>query len=320
MLRFFCLMATGLLVLAASGCNGEDEKPISLLTLQAMFRQEAQRLGTGVIVGNLLGLLTGFVAGILGWQTYRFFAGICCRDRADPWHSKLIGFLLVFLSTVLGGYWGLLEGGQRQVHAALHDGPIGKELLPKLGNAGADLLVRVDQFLRKPGEAEEEVLARFRAGTWKLDVVRLAKKIDKLEKASAKQLADYALKRLLDENPNWKGTLQESLLAVVFQRYAEAMVEKELPAIKDDFDPRPFLKELTVWAEKRGDGGGVTRVELSQFFVDQVLVPDALVELRTGVATVQRWMLIGVGALIGVALVLGLLVRAFRRDNAEGAA
>jgi hypothetical protein len=306
------------LILGASGCDlVSEEDYFSLPTLQTMFRQEVNKIGRAAAWGSLFGAAAGFVIALLGWQGYRLLA--CCwrTGRPDPWHSRMVGLPLLFAGTFLGAWFGLLEGGKRQVREALYHGPIGKELLPQLGNAGADLLVGIDQFLQNPNDLEPKVLARFRAGEWKLDVPRLAEKVNRLERASAQQLADFLLKRLLYENPHWQGKLQEALLAWVLPRIAEALVEeREGRALRSEIDPRPYLDNLVARAKAQVEPNGMGRAELSQFFVDQFVVPELVASLEKKVTRTQRYLLLGVTGTAAAALLLGLLVRPFRRGAA----
>jgi hypothetical protein len=276
-----------------------------------MVRHAMRNVVIAAVAGSLLGSLAGWLAALVVWQGYRGLARCWGSDRRDPWHSRLLGVLLLLAGTVLGGWLGLLEGGKRGVNEALREGPVGRELLPQVGNAGADLLMQVDHVLQKPGRTQDpEALEAFRAGKGKLDANRLKRKITRLETASGRIVADYVLRRTLDENPQLKGQVLETLLTWVLPRIVVALVDEARPWIREEFDPHPFLDLLVA---HQGDREGLDRPELSAFLVDRVVLPDTFVTLERQVSQTQRLLGWGLAGLAGATLLLGLAARPFRK-------
>lgn len=309
------LLLVAIPCLALAGCDlMPEEDAFSWAGLEVMLRQELRNVLAAAVVGSLLGSVAGWLGALVVWQGYRGLSRCWGSDRRDPWDSRLLGALLLLAGAVLGGWLGLLEGGKRGVRTALYQGPIGQELLPQVGNAGADLLVQVDQFLQKPGRPggdPEGALAEFRAGARKLDARRLQEKAAKLEAASARDIANFVLRKVLEENPEFEGGLRGALLRWFLPRIVEALVEENRPRVREAIDPQPFLELLAAQQEPGGEG--LTRPELSRFLVAEVFLPDLFVNLARNVVRTQRRLLWCLAGVAGGALLLGLAVRPFRK-------
>ena len=200
----------------------------------------------------------------------------------------LLCFFMIIALAILGGVGGHALGLYYAADRALKESPIGKEVLPHVGEVCADFLLMLDQ--KGAGEQPE------------LDVKALALLVRDLKETAAKSLMIELKQKALNKNPDWRGGFAEDVLEWGLQRLSNALLDKRV----EKLGIPAFLEALQVEAAKKGDPHTIARADLVVFFADEVIAPGLLKPVRSYV----RGTLIVVGA-VALVVIFGpvLLIR-----------
>lgn len=242
----------------------------------------------------LQALAWGAVGAVLGLLLA--VAGTALLRRLGAWtwgwrHARWLrgaGYVLVALGgAVAGGAAGGLQGVSRGAEVVLRESQLATRVFPVAGEAGADLLLVLDQAARAGSVATLDsaalsaALEEFRAGRREVEVDGLVERVRGLSDAVVHEalasvtarvpgLGDHALLQ----------TVVEASLAAIARRLLARELGKQAEALHLDAFYREVVDELPALAARAGDPRGASRVELAEHLVQRGLVPALLRPLR----------------------------------------
>lgn len=238
------------------------------------------------VLGALIGLITGVVAVLLfnrvGWYRsgWRFAGWI-------RWPLWIISIMLCALLAASAGFCKGLSQGAEQV---LQKSQLATKVFPVVGNALADGLAGLQSYAALTNSADasrSNLMARveaFRAGEWELNVPKLQQQLDELSASAVSNVVTSVETNLVARSPQ----LQDGLPGVLFHHALafgrKFIVERKLHSEVKDRKLDAFYDRtrgaLQTAAKAKGAPETVTRQELSDYAVQQVVVPSVMWPLR----------------------------------------
>lgn len=290
-----------LIATVISGCGiPEGEGVVGDILREAARTQIVSAFGE-ILKWTVLGFLSGAILAVGGYFLIRALGGYRWQWRHAVWFRRLTLVLLLSVCPLLLGQAGCAQGQLNGAEVVLRDSQVGKDLLPKAGEFGADLLIVIDWFTLTselgvliPALPEAE-LTQFRKGESKLDVVALIRRIDRLTEGASEKLVRLLKDEALKRNPQWKGATGEKVLDWLLPKLADRLLEKKRSKVVEGL--RPFLQDLEAEAAIQLDSK-MSRAQVSAFLVDRVMVPTLLSPVRSIVRGVQKVALIVVGLVL----------------------
>lgn len=234
-----------------------------------------------------LGAVLGLLLAVAGTALLR-------RQGAWTWgwrHARWLrwaGYAVVALGgAAAGGAAGGLQGVSRGAEVVLRESQLATRVFPVAGEAGADLLLVLDEAARGGSVATLDsaalsvALEEFRAGRRELDVEGLMERVRDLSDvvvheamasvtARVPGLGDHALLQ----------TVVEASLASIARRLLARELGKQAEALHLDAFYREVVDELPALAARAGDPRSASRSELAEHLVQRGLVPALLRPLR----------------------------------------
>jgi hypothetical protein len=238
------------------------------------------------VVGALLGLVAGILITLLfkriGWYRSGWrFAG---------WVRWPLWIVSVTFCTVLAAGAGLCKGFSQGAEQVLQKSQLATKVFPVVGNALADGLAGLQSYAALTNSAEASrtnLMARvdaFRAGEWELDVPKLHQQLDELSASAVSNVVTSIETNLVARSPQLQDGLPGALFhhALAFGR--KFIVERKLHSEVKDRKLDAFYDKarntLLAAAQTSGAPETVTRQELSDFAVQQAVVPSVMWPLR----------------------------------------
>lgn len=239
------------------------------------------------LVWGAAGAVLGLVLAVAGTALLRRLGAWTWGWRHARW-LRGSGYILVALGcAAAGGAAGGLQGVSRGAEVVLRESQLATRVFPVAGEAGADLLLVLDEAARAGSVATLDsaalsaALEEFRAGRRELDVDGLAERVRGLSDAVVHEalasvtarvpgLADHALLQ----------TVVEASLAAIARKLLARELGKQAEALHLDAFYREVVDELPALAARAGDPRGASRAELAGHLVQRGLVPALLRPLR----------------------------------------
>lgn len=206
----------------------------------------------GVVGGLVLAILTFIFLRKLGWY-----------GQGGRIGRVLLCFLMIVALAILGGVGGHALGFYYASERALKNSPVGKEVLPRVGEVCADFLLLLDA--KGAGEQPE------------MNVKEFVQLVRDVKETAAKSLMVELKQKALNKNPDWNGGLAEDVLEWGLQRLSNAVLDKRI----EKLGLPSLLMALEAEAAKKGDPHTIARADLIVFFSDEIILPGLLQPVRS---------------------------------------
>jgi len=273
------------------GCNlpEDDWGVVRFLWNEFPWWSVIWRLAFWTGLGTAIGLFVGILVSILirRWGLYRL-----PWPRVRFWLTLTIVTLNVLAMPLFFGTIGFFEGLYRSGEVALRHSVIGKEWLPKLGEAGADAICFVDAFADKDDAIDWDAIQEKRAP---VNVPRLLDRVDRIKGGVGEKVAAKVKENLFEENPEWKGEFAEMVIDWTLPTLIYYLCNHELQSRLGDYGVPNLLGDLRAEAKKDGDDW-MTHHELRMYLSERVMIPLILYPLKQWVIGSQ-WSALGLAAL-----------------------
>ncbi|MBI2806832.1 MAG: hypothetical protein HYX68_17775 [Planctomycetes bacterium] len=299
-------LLVGLMLLALAGCRlPEDEwGVVRVVWNEFPWWSVIWRLGLWTLLGAALGLMIGILFTFLlrRWGAYRL-----PWPRVRFWLQCLIITLNLIAMPILFGVIGFFEGVYRSGEVALRRSVIGREVLPKVAEECADVLVAADRMLEREVAGPEE-WEEVHGKKHSVNITRLCERIDRLKAEAAEKLTAKAKEKLFEENPDLKGGVGETVIDWTLPPLLKYLLNRKLHAKMKEYGIPDFLDEMKAEATKDGDDL-MTHKELTDFLTDRVLIRAVLYPLRKWMSGLQTTTLGIIAAWFATPVVLMFLTR-----------
>lgn len=238
------------------------------------------------VVGALVGLMVGIVSILLfkrvGWYRSGWrFAG---------WVRWPLWIISVTLCTVLAAAAGLCKGFSQGAEQVLQKSQLATKVFPVVGDALADGLAGLQSYAALTNSmdaARTNLMARvedFRAGEWELDVPRLQQQLDELSASAVSNVVTSIETNLVARSPQLQSGLPGALFHHALSFGRKFIVERKIRSEVKDRKLDAFYDRarngLLAAAKASGAPETVSRRELSDFTVQQVVVPSVMWPVR----------------------------------------
>jgi hypothetical protein len=293
------------ILMAAMGCQGVDPNQFGLPAIW----NEAKEIPVGqvlwlwvrdVVLGGALGVALGLLL-FLTLKKYRCYRVV---GAARVWVLIGIGLVMTVGGAVLGFGLGNLQAGADIAVLGVRETNIGKKALPAVGEMAADIVALAEQMLLQEKAIDEVGVEAFQKGAAAVNVAGLIEHLNDLQKGAAQKLADRALDRALDQNPEWRGGATEKVARWALPLVARYLVDERMRREMANYGIPDFLDDLAAEARQK-PGGTMTRAEIGRFFAERVLGP-ALTKPICGAVWKTQLMLVLAGV-AGTLLPIGLI-------------
>lgn len=238
------------------------------------------------VLGGLVGLMAGIVA-ILAFKRIGWYRS---GWRFAGWIRWPVWIISVALCTVLAAAAGLCKGAALGAEQVLQKSQLATRVFPVVGNALADGLAGLQSYgvlTNSADAARSNLLARveaFRAGDWELDVPKLHLQLDELSIGAVSNIVISIETNLVARTPQLQNGLPGALFHHALSFGGKFIVERKIHSEMTDRKLDAFYDRarntLLAAAKASGAPETVSRQELSNFTVQEVVVPSLLWPIR----------------------------------------
>lgn len=289
------------------------------LGVQGILWKAAIWGAVGAVLGLVIGLLAFYGLGTAGayrwgWKHAQWFRAAVC--------VSMVAVCLVSFAVI-----GTAQGFYRGCHHFLYKGKIATSVLPAVGDAAASCIAFLYLKTESPSEtqATEESdwkrVQAFRNNEWELDVPQLLQGVGSLSESITAQAISIIQNDVFERWPSWKGGKLESFLDTQLRGIVRGIVTIEVRK-KIDEDVKKHLgfkliQGLEAEAAKRGDPRTLGYAELTEFLVEQAIIPALLLPVRQFVRSLQFQLFLAVLAVLFLPPPCFLLAESIRQRRAS---
>jgi hypothetical protein len=277
------------------------------MILRELGRSQASGLIFDLVIWTLLGALLGVIISILAcvlFSRIRWYDFQWRFARAVRWTVFVLTVVVTAALFSLVGFWsGAIQGSER----VLSKSQLATDVFPKIADVVADVMAWVQVHATLPAEADGTNLSvkldEFRAGKWELHAAQFLRQLDSLKEATITNAVAKLEQSALERTPQLKGGLSEKLLHQLLSGLGRLVVERKVAnQLKSWGADRVYFairEKLTTEAAKSGSRETIMRSEISQFLVQEGIVPGVMKPIRS-TARMQQLPLVVIAGLVMV--------------------
>jgi hypothetical protein len=238
------------------------------------------------VIGGLLGLVVAILSLILfrklGWYRSAW--------RFEGWVRWPLWILTVLAAAGLVATAGFFVGVIRGSEQVMRHSQLATKVFPLVSDALADGVAAAQVFLSDTNattRSQTNITARienFRQGEWEVNAPALLRQLDELQSGAVSNLVAEVEARLVAGSPQLQSGLPNKLLHHSLRLMGTMVVERKVNqelkrAHADDFY-HAVRDRLVSAARQRGSPDTITHQELSEFLVQEVVVPGVMKPIR----------------------------------------
>lgn len=285
------------------GCGGW-KKVGDIAVVGDIVKAQGKALLLETTKWTVFGAVGGLVLAIAAFWVLRRIGAYHWKWKHAKWLRGLTLALTLVLCPVLLGTAGFFQGVVRSTDYLLHESQFAREVLPKLGESGADCIAYF--HLRIPpvtpadsassDESADKELEAFRAGNWELNAAEFLGRVNRVTDKAVNETVSKLKQSALERYPAWKEGMGEKALTWFLDTFGESFLNKRVRQRMDRIGLedrwRSLVDGLRPEAARAGDPNTISRKELSAYLVREGLIPVIEQPIRALARQQQAAMLI----------------------------